>query len=166
MIKDISLLVGKSLAKNLAESFVDNIVKKRVVPVVGSVIYCELVFDLASHTGIYVGDDEIVHLDGSGEIEVVTAETFLNRLDSLNSAISIYVSCHDNDPVGSHKIAQRALDMAGNSLDYHLVMNNCHKFTAGCINGDFESQNILLKDVKELSKVHLDVNNWLVWELG
>ena len=157
-------MLGKGILKNLAESFVDNVMKETVVPVAGSVLYCELLFDAASHTGIYVGEGEIVHLDGSGKIEKVSAEQFLNRLDGFNSAMSIYVSCKGDEAVGSEAIAKRASEMAGKHLDYHLVLNNCHKFTSGCITGDFESSNVLLENVRQQASEHLDADNWLVWE--
>jgi len=158
-------ILGGTLLNNLAESFVDNVIKTKVTPVEGSVLYCELVFDMASHTGIYVGDEMIVHLDGSGNIEMVTPKEFLNRLDGFNSAMSIYVSCKGDEPVGSKKIAQRAKEMAGKNLDYHLVLNNCHKFTAGCITGNFDSSDVLLQNVKQRALEELDANNWLVWDL-
>ena len=165
MLKDISTLLGKSIVNNLVESFVDNVLKDNVKPIVGSIVYCELVFDVASHTGIYVGDNTIVHLDGSGLVEKVNQKEFVNRLDGLNSAISIYVSCKDKNPVGSKKIANRALDMVGERLEYNLALNNCHKFTSNCITGDFESSGIfLLKDVQALASKHLLANNWLVWK--
>ena len=165
MLKDISIQLGKSIIDNLTESFVDNVLKERVKPVVGSVIYCELVFDTASHTGIYVGNNTIVHLDGSGDIEKVSPKVFLDRLDGFNSAISIYVSCKENNPVGNQAIANRALDVVGKKLDYNLAMNNCHKFTSNCITGDFESNGIfLLQDVKRLASEELEADNWLVWE--
>ena len=164
MLKEIATLLGKSLASNLAESFMDNVLKKRVTPAVGSVVYCELVFDMASHSGVYVGDNRIVHLDGSGKIEIVSAKEFLKRLDGFNSAISIYVSCKDSVPVGSEEIAKRALDMAGNSLDYNLVFNNCHKFTSGCVTGDFDNSDIILEKLKSKVNLKIGADNWLVWE--
>ncbi len=167
MIKDISILLGKSLLANFAESFVDNVVKKRVTPTVGSIIYCELIFDTASHTGVYVGNGDIVHLDGSGFVERVSTKEFLNRLDGFNSAISIYVSCNNDIPVGNQEIADRALEMLGEKLEYNLALNNCHKFTSNCISGDFESSGVfLLQDVKRLALKQLQADNWLVWELS
>ncbi len=166
MLKDISILLGKSLLANFAESFVDNVVKKRVTPTVGSIIYCELIFDTASHTGVYVGNGDIVHLDGSGFVERVSTKEFLNRLDGLNSAISIYVSCNNDISVGNQEIADRALEMLGEKLEYNLALNNCHKFTSNCISGDFESSGVfLLQDVKMLALEQLQADNWLVWEL-
>jgi len=165
MLKDLSFYVGKKLLDNFAQSFTDNVLKEKVIPKIGSVVYCELVFDITGHSGIYVGDDEVVHLDGSGEIQKVGTKEFLSRLDGLNSAISLYVSCRDNEPVGNKKIAQRANDMVGKNLDYNLLINNCHKFTTGCVTGDFENKNILLEDLKRTATQVLDVDNWLVWEI-
>ena len=71
MMKVIRKQLGKSLLRDLAESFIDNVIRDKVAPVPASVVYCEL--DLAvEHSGIYIGDDQIVNLDGRGEIEVVS----------------------------------------------------------------------------------------------
>ena len=56
----------------LVESFIDNEIRDTVYPVMGSVVYCDLAFGHAEHSGIYIGNDQIVHLDGSGDIEIVT----------------------------------------------------------------------------------------------
>ena len=39
-----------------------------VRPAVGSVVYCNLSM-VAEHSGIYVGDGQIVHLNGNGRME-------------------------------------------------------------------------------------------------
>ena len=164
MLKDLSLLLGEHLLDNLKESFVDNVLSPRVTPVVGSVVYCELVFDTTGHSGIYVGDGEIVHLDGSGEIQRVSAELFLNRLDGLNSALSIYVSCIDEDAVGDRDAATKAESMVGETLEYSLFLNNCHMFSASCLDEDAKDTTLLLQNLKDLADKKLGANNWLVWD--
>ena len=50
----------------------------KVMPKKGSVLYCDLSFGIAEHSGIYVGDNRIVHLNGKGEIEAVSPAAFLS----------------------------------------------------------------------------------------
>lgn len=60
-----------TIVDNLRESIIDNVFRAHTSPVIGSVVYCDLLFGYAEHSGIYVGDDKIVHLDGSGLIEII-----------------------------------------------------------------------------------------------
>ncbi len=58
-------------AINFAESFIDNVFRDKVdEPAIGSVVYCDLVAGFADHSGIYIGNNEIVHLNGDGWVEV------------------------------------------------------------------------------------------------
>ena len=50
----------------------------KVMPKKGSVLYCDLTGSFLEHSGIYVGDNRIVHLNGKGEIEVVSPAEFLS----------------------------------------------------------------------------------------
>ena len=137
--------VAGRLVGNLAESFVDNVIRDKVSPVIGSIIYCELALGTAEHSGIYIGDDKIVHLDGDSEmIEIATPKVFINRLDGYNTAMSIYVSCNGTCAVGNDEIAQKAKDKVGSRRDYNLILDNCHKFTSGCITGNFENADSFL----------------------
>lgn len=48
--------------KNIVRSF-----QGKVTPLPGSVIICDLM-DVVEHSGIYIGNNKIVHLSGSGRI--------------------------------------------------------------------------------------------------
>ena len=157
--------IGQYLWENLVESFVDNVIKDTVHPVKGSVVYCELVFGSAEHSGIYIGDNKIVHLDGSGNIEIVTPMAFLGRLGGLNSAMSIYVSCNvDSLPVGGDAIARKAKSMVGKRREYNVILDNCHQFTSGCITGNFENPDNFLWMLKDTAKNKISANSWRVWK--
>jgi len=54
----------------MIEGFVDYVFRDHVRPKIGSVVYCDLW--MVEHSGIYIGNNRIVHLDGSGKIEIVT----------------------------------------------------------------------------------------------
>lgn len=144
-------------------SFIDNVIRDTVnAPAAGSVVYCDLLN--VEHSGIYVGNGKIVHLDGSGVICKVSASIFLDRLDGLNTAMSIYTVCDDEDPVGDSQVAERAKSMIGKKRDYNFILDNCHQFTAGCLTGDFNNGYNFLGLVKGLAEKELGGNTWRVWK--
>ncbi|MGK5051710.1 lecithin retinol acyltransferase family protein [Janthinobacterium sp. RB2P8] len=163
LLNPVSILT--SPISNAASSFIDNVIRDTVDrPAIGSVVFCELVLGQAEHSGVYIGDDTIVHLDGSGDIEAVSSATFLARLGGWNSAISIYVSCRDGNPVGSLAVAERARKSIGESRKYHLLLENCHQFTAGCLSGDFASSCTLFTLLKWEAEKRMGMNKWRVWK--
>lgn len=152
------------LIKNSVESFVDNVVRDKVSrPAIGSVVYCDLT-GYAEHSGIYVGDDSIVHLDGSGAVEVVSSDQFLKRLGGFNTAISIYVSCSKGASVGSPDVASLAKKMIGKSRQYNLILDNCHQFTSGCLSGDFENSCNFFVFLKSEVNRRIGGDEWRVWD--
>ncbi|QCG98975.1 hypothetical protein E6C67_26855 [Azospirillum sp. TSA2s] len=155
-------MAGK-LISNFAESFVDNVIRDTVYPVPGSVVYCELTFGLCEHSGIYIGGDEIVHLDGSGYIERVSSKEFLERLKGLNTAISIYVSCEDKAPARSSMAVGRAKEMVGHKRAYNVILDNCHQFTSGCLTGNFNNTDNFLWMLKDTARREIGANSWRVW---
>lgn len=156
--------LGAKLLANLAESMVDNVFRDPVNPVVGSVVYCDLAFGFAEHSGIYIGNGEIAHLDGSGRIEIVDPYTFTDRLDGSNSAISIYVSCAGVNPVGAKSVAARARRMVGKKRSYSILFDNCHQFTSGCLTGDFSNADNFLWLLKLSSTNRIKSDSWRCWE--
>lgn len=157
-------LLARGLAGNAAKSLIDNHLRDRVKPRVGSVVYCDLAF-VAEHSGIYVGKGKIAHLDGSGRIEIVTARQFLNRLGGMNPALSIYVSCDSEGAIKSSKVAKRAREMAGSERSYNVILDNCHQFTSGCLTGNFDNSDNFLWMLKHTAAKKLDVTTWRVWDL-
>jgi Lecithin retinol acyltransferase len=151
-------------AFNFVESFVDNVFRDPVNPAIGSVVYCELALGLAEHSGIYVGNGEIAHLDGSGKLEIVDPYTFINRLGGLNTAMSIYVSTKGLEARGSKAVANRAKKMAGRRRKYSLLSDNCHQFTSGCLTGNFENSDNFLWMLKTTATKTLKTDNWRCWE--
>lgn len=146
-------------ALSVGESFIDHVFRDKVLPKQGSVVYCDLAFGYMEHSGIYVGNDEIVHLNRHGRIEKVSAEQFISR-----TAISIYVSSSNGCAVGSDEVCRRALSMVGQTRDYNVLRNNCHQFTSGCLTGNFENRSRLLSLLKMQSKKALQADEWRVWE--
>ena len=157
-------MFGKGLLGNLSESFIDNVIRECVSPVLGSVVYCELAFGNAEHSGVFIGNNKIAHLDGDGCIEIVSPTKFLGRLGGWNSAISIYVSCNGVLPVGGEIIAKRARKLVGHKRSYNVILDNCHQFTSGCLTGNFDNSDNFIWMLKHTASKEINSNSWRVWE--
>lgn len=157
--------LGALAAAKLSESMLDNALCDKVTPRVGSILCCDLAM-VAEHSGIYLGKNKIAHLNGSGEVEIVSSRQFLKRLGGLNPAVSIYVSCNDEGAVGSLSAANRARSKVGGTRDYSVILDNCHQFTSGCITGNFENADNFLWMLKHSAEESLNVTTWRVWDLS
>lgn len=124
----------------------------------GAVVYCDLIGDYAEHSGIYVGNGQIVNLEGDGKIRKVTFKEFIKG----TTGEMIYVSCKGGKSVGSDKVANRALSMVGKSRDYNMIMDNCHQFTAGCLTGDFKGAKNFLWMLKDEAYKAYGSNQWCI----
>ena len=134
-------------------------------PKVGSIVYCGLAANQFEHSGIYIGDNKIAHLDGSGKIEAVTPQVFLNRLNGFNSAKNIYISCKDDKSVGSRSVVTRARNKVGQKIRYDFITNNCHMFTSGCLTGEFDNNDAFFWLLNETTQRVLGTNQWLAWDI-
>lgn len=126
-------------------------------------MYCKL-GGIAEHSGVYVGNGKIVHLDGDGSIEVVSRRTFIRRLGGVNPALSIYVSCVDTSAAGTEAVAKRAMAMIGRQRKYNVILDNCHQFTSGCLTGNFDNSDNFWWMVKDTAEKKYKVDNWRVWK--
>ena len=125
-------------------------------PAIGGLVYCDLL--TASHSGIYVGAGDIVHLDGEGLIIKTSAENFIKRLGGWNPALSIFTFCKDGDPFGIEPVAEYADRQVGRQVDYNLATNNCHRFTASCLLRKQADSSYLSMDlIKSLKNIHDEV---------
>ena len=125
-----------------ASSLVKNVFMDTVHPVVGSVVRTDLAFGLASHTGIYVGENRIVEItevEDEARVQIVTPRQFLDGGWTRTGAY-VYVASEKFDngdlyALGSQSIADRALAAVGPRGRYYAMCNNCHQFTRYCITG-------------------------------
>jgi hypothetical protein len=109
-------------------------------PAFGSILYCYLYGGACEHSGIYVGNNEIVHLNGDGLVEKVNSKKFRKRLEGKNLATHIYVSCKGLTAVGSKKAGEKALKLVGKEYNYSVTDFNCHAFTALCFDECIKSK--------------------------
>ena len=105
---------------------------------------------LVEHSGLFLGDSRlfrggsgVAELHGSGKIRKVSLSNFLNGTeDEENSprcGWKIFAAC---DKVSRKPIAVReavafakSLIKERRTIDYNIMLNNCHRFTASCLLG-------------------------------
>ena len=150
----------------MIDGLINYAVKDLVKPKVGSIVHCGLLMNQIEHSGIYVGYNKIVHLDGSGRIELVSPKVFLDRLDGMNLATNIYVSCRNGKAVASKRAAERAKSKIDQTINYSLTSNNCHIFTSGCLTGDFKNKDNWFSLLEETVEKEINMNEWRVWDLS
>ena len=152
-----------AMFKYIYESIADNFIRDKVEePEPGCVVYCDLTLGLMEHSGIYVGNNTIIHLTKDGVVERCTPAQFMKGTTGLN----IYVGCFNQFPAGSPEVARRAIDFADKVRfrDYGLMTNNCHIFCEYCITGK-ENTSTFLTFLKLACEQNLAVNNWRIWDL-
>lgn len=181
-ITDIITTVVNTPGRALARSFIDNVIRDRVEPVIGSILYCDLALGYIEHSGIYVGGGNkcIVELhndNGTCIIQRVSPEEFT----SAGTGFSIYVSCEGTDAVGGKKIAKTARSMVGKCLGrYSLTVNNCHMFSDYCLRcadkktcecyepedyvKHFLNGEMTLTHLKQSAREIIGADNWRVWK--
>lgn len=159
-IKYAKYLISAGVVYTAAKSIIDNLFRKQVKPEFGSIVFCTLFPPLAEHSGVYVGDNKIVQLNGKGDIEKVSIDQFLNR----TPAISIYVSSKNGKAVGNEKVGKYALEQVGKKRDYNVVTENCHKFSSSCLTGNPDNNDVRLTKLQSTTQRVLGADQWLVWD--
>lgn len=149
---------------SLVESVIDNYVRDTVTPVAGSILHCSLYG--AEHSGIYIGEGQIVELQGklssdSGAIRIANKSGFIKG----TNALTVYVACYGDgsQPIGSEVVAQRAREAVGQRRNYHLFNDNCHRFTSGCITGNFNNDDCFFIDLQNTIRRVYGSFNWRAW---
>lgn len=161
-----TIRAGTRAVTNFGESFIDNVIKDRAFPLDGCIVKCDLALGQAEHSGVYSGG-KIIELDGSGKIREIAPDTFIDS-STVRTAISIYIAC-DNEGNVLHDSATgvRAREMLGKKRNYNVILDNCHQFTSGCIQGSFENADNFFWMLEE--RIKNDMNQgegiqWLVWD--
>lgn len=115
----------------------------------GAIVFCELIKGV-EHSGIYIGKGDIVELNGDGLIRKVSPVTFYSD-SQYRTGTDIYTFTDlSGKLLCSNKIAKRAKEKIGTKVNYNVALNNCHKFTAGCITGNFNNTNLSFTQLMEL----------------
>ncbi|BDA60210.1 lecithin retinol acyltransferase family protein [Shewanella xiamenensis] len=105
---------------------------KQVTPQPGSIVCC-YVFGVIEHTGIWLADDCIVELHGSGLVRAVSVKRFL----AGRTGSQIFIACnHQHQPLIANTIVNRAERTIYLYREYDLFDNNCHRFVWSCLCGE------------------------------
>jgi len=149
---------------SILESLADNYLRDTVIPKPGSILHCSLYG--AEHTGIYIGNGEVVELQGklshnAGAIHITNKSGFT----AGTNALTIYIACFGNgsEPIGSEQVAQRARALVGQIRKYHLFRENCHIFVSSCITGNFSNHDKFFIELQNTIRATYGNFNWRVW---
>lgn len=117
--------------------------EQTVRPKVGAIVCCGI-GGVLDHTGIWVGDNTIIELDGNGLVKPVSPRRFTDD----RSGKGIFIACDSlGQPLASEVAAQSAIEQIYQQRDYHLFDNNCHQFIWQC----FQSRAEAITTFKSLS---------------
>ena len=127
---------------------------------VGSILKVDLSLN-ADHSGIYLGYGNVAELDGSGKIMVRHLDDFLKGDRSWRCGQKIYAAYDSKSRtfLAEDKIALRAIKSLCEIRYYGLVSENCHKFSTGCITGDFYSDVTYLFQLEENIRKHFSIRD-------
>ena len=165
----IAVIGGEKIFKEAKKWFME-----KVQPIEGSIVCCGLLGGACDHSGVYVGNGDIVHRSGGGYLEVVSPEAFLARHSGRNPAWRIHVSCRGESAVGNDKARNRALQAVNNHnhseySGYHLQKKNCHHFCQYCLTGiKSEEQGPMyftFTSLEQTLKDECQFDKWRVWDV-
>lgn len=125
----------------------------------GSVIVVSLAFFI-EHSGIYIGNDQVVELYGDGSINLISLKEFLYggyKGDfSPRTGINVFAASYQNEVIYSEEIALRAKELIGKTIPYNIFKNNCHMFSGYCFTGKNFQKNTDCKYFYGLTKKIMD----------
>lgn len=127
-------------------------------PAIGAVVCCGI-GGVLEHTGIWVGEDTIIELDGQGLIKPISVKRFTKE----RSGSKIFIACDSlGNPLASELAAERAVKQIFQYQDYHLLENNCHQFIWQCFKPNDES----LTTFKSLNRrIAKHFNRKIFWDI-
>ena len=148
-------------AVNFGQAFVDNVFRESVSPDIGSVVHCDRAFGYRKRTGIHIGGKRILTISGEGGMALLTPAQFIDG----GTAVSIYVSCRGDRPVGGVEVVRHALNLMDTSPEHASRLKNCHDFAVGCLTGNFHNADGSMSSVEEAAARALGADAWRVWDL-
>lgn len=102
-----------------------------VEPVDGAIVCCGI-YGVFDHSGIWL-DDGVVELKGNGLIRSVSASRFIQN----RSGDTVFIACDESaKPLVAPSSALRAAQQVFTYRNYHVLNDNCHRFTWQCISGE------------------------------
>lgn len=101
------------------------------------VVSLGLFFD---HTGIYIGNNEVIELFGNGHIRSISFDHFLfggeEKGDfSPRTGLDVFTATYKNKVIHSEDIKNRAIQLKNKKIEYNIFKNNCHMLSGYCFQG-------------------------------
>lgn len=102
--------------------------EQQVKPAVGAIVCCGI-GGVLEHSGIWIGDNTIIEVDGNGLVRALSPQRFTHT----RSGKGIFIACDSlGTPLASELAAEKAIEQLFQVIDYHLFDNNCHQFIWQC----------------------------------
>lgn len=121
--------------RSFTGSIIDAALGREADLVPGSIVVCDLMGGYIDHSGIYVGEGNfIIERNGDSTIKKVTPHAFMNS-HSVRTGLNLFVAYSRGSIISSQDIADRAKSELKDDSRYHILFNNCHRFTAYCATG-------------------------------
>ncbi|MBR1777042.1 MAG: hypothetical protein IJ752_00445 [Alphaproteobacteria bacterium] len=155
------------LRKNFKKKRAKTYSSPEVRPVKGCILKCDLGV-LLEHTGLYIGQGKIVGLNRHSQIRIEDEKSFFPPGTNPNSH-RIYAACYGNttELLFSSAAARRARKKVNHETPYNVLFNNCHRFTAGCITGNFENDVVSFSQLEDVIFAHQEElckkRSWWIW---
>lgn len=138
------------LARNSDDRLID-------APPPGTPLLVSLARGGAEHSGVFLGRSRVAELRGDGNICNASLSDFINgdADDPMNvrSGTRIFAACDDKTgmPLSSANVVAAARRFIKNvkKVSYNLFCNNCHVFTASCVEGNMEREQSFLDWVRD-----------------
>lgn len=166
------------------KSFIDSHFRPKVIPVAGSVVYCDL-WVAADHSGIYVQNGQISNIVVTrlaaprSEVKWSDARDFTSK---SKLGRKIYVSSRSNYAIGDDAVAEGAAMHIGEESFYGLLIKNCHQFSSKCVDYSGIETSMLqdtwskiksfasldweptISELKRNAENKLGATKWLLWD--
>ena len=142
------------LRKNFKKKRAKTYPSPEVIARKGCILKCDLGV-LLEHTGIYIGNGQIVSLNRHSQIRIENKISFFPPGTDPKSN-RIYAACYGNtdEVLTSSLIAKRAKKKVNQKTPYNVFFNNCHRFTTGCITGNFENDVVSFSQLEDVIFAH------------
>ena len=142
------------LRKNFRKKRAKTYPSPDVRPVAGCILKCDLGV-LLEHTGVYIGKGRIVSLNRHSQIKIENENGFFPPGTNPKSN-RIYAACYGDtdEPLTSAAAARRARKKINGKTPYNVLFNNCHRFTSGCITGNFENDVVSFSQLEDVIFAH------------
>lgn len=113
------------------------------------------------HTGIYVGNNEVIELFGNGHIRSISFDHFLFGGEkegdfSPRTGLDVFTATYKDKVIHSEDIKNRAIQLKNKKIKYDILKNNCHMMSGYCFSGRDFQKNTDCKFFSGLTKKIMD----------